>query len=135
MEPPVLSRLIVEDFPDAPSWLPRLFTILNRFMEQTIAVLDKNVSFGQNIRCREYATQVSTGPNYTSGSFDNVSFSWGRGSLPKSCRLEKITRADGQPFLGSVGTLQWTYTNENIVVTYVPGLANNAKYNLTFLAF
>lgn len=135
MQAPVPARLLVEDFQDAPSWFPRILTVLNRFMEQTIAVLDRGVSFGDNIVARRFSTTISTGASYSTGSFDTISFSWVASALPLACLVASVRNADGTPFLGSVGTPQWTYNAGNIQVSYVPGLSNSSKYTLTFLAF
>ncbi len=134
MQAPVPARLLVEDFQDAPAWMPRLLTTLNRFIEQTIQVLDGNVSFGENIFARRFATSFTTSSTYTGGDFENISFSWTGSALPLAVFIAKVQHADGSQFLGSVGTPQWVYSNGSILVTYVPGLANSTKYSLTLLA-
>lgn len=135
MKAPIPNRLLVEDFQDAPSWLGRIFSVFNRFQEQTVAVLDGSVSFGENILARRFSTSYTTSGTYTAGDFDSVAFSWTSTELPVALLLTKVQHADGTAFLGSVGTPQWVYSSGNIVISYIPGLANSTKYNFTFLAF
>jgi hypothetical protein len=135
MKPPVASRLLAEDFQDAPSWLSRLFSTLNRFMEQTIAVLDGGISFGDNILARRFSTSFTTTGTYVDGDFLPISFSWIAPVLPLAVLVVQVINSDGTPFLGSVGTPQWRYSNGAINITYIPGLDNNVKYNVSFLAF
>lgn len=135
MKPPIPNRLLVEDFQDAPTWFGRLISVLNRFMEQTIAVLDKGVSFGDNILARTFSTNFNTTAAYATGTFEPINFTWTGSDLPSSVLITRIVKADGTPFLGSVGTPQWVYNSGNIVISYIPGLAVNTRYTFTFLAF
>lgn len=134
MQAPILKRLLIEDFPNAPVWFNKLLQVLNQFMEQTVRVLSKNVSFGDNIQARSFSTTFQTPAGYAAGDFDTLSFSWAGTALPVACLITKITKDDGTPFLGTVGTPEWTF-NSNIQVTYVPGLAAGVRYNITLLAF
>lgn len=135
MQPPILRRLLVEDYQDAPSWFGRFIGVQNQFMEQTVLVLNKNVSFGDNIQARRFSTTFTTDANYLTGTFTNISFSWVSRELPLTTLIASIRHDDGTPFLGSVGAPTWTYINGNIVVSYIPGLAAGTKYNVTFLTF
>ncbi len=73
MQPPVESRLMREDYQDAPGWLDKLFFPLNRFMEQTITLFDKNITFGDNIFARQFSTTVTTDAAYATGTFEPIS--------------------------------------------------------------
>jgi len=134
-QPPVLKRFLLEDYANAPAWFGRFLQILNQFMEQTVRVLNKNVSFGDNIQSRAFDTTFQTPTGYATGSFDNLTFSWSGTSLPVACLITKITKTDGTPFLGSVGTPQWTFANTSVQVTYIPGLVAGVRYNVSLLAF
>lgn len=134
MKPPIPNRLLVEDFQDAPAWFGRLISVLNRFMEQTIAVLDRGVSYGDNILARKFSTNFTTSATYTSGNFEPISFTWNSSELPSCVLLTSVSKT-GSMFLGSAGTPQWTYNSGNIIISYIPGLAVNTRYTFTFLAF
>ena len=135
MQPPILKRLLVEDYLGAPPWFGRLLQILNQFMEQTARVLNKNVSFGDNIQARTFSTSFQTPTGYATGSFDTLTFSWSGTALPVACLITNITHQDGTPFLTSVGTPQWRYGEGAVRVEYVAGLVAGAKYNISLLAF
>lgn len=134
MRAPVPFRFLVEDYQDAPAWLGRIFTPINRFIEQTLAVLDQGVSLGENIQARKYSTNLATSSSYSSGAFDSIQFSWTYGDLPSALLITRVVHQDGTLFLGTVGTPQWVYNSGNIVVSYVPGLANSKNYTINFLA-
>ena len=135
MQPPILRRLLVEDYQDAPPWFGRLISVLNSFMEQVVLVLNKNVSFGENIQARKFSTSFTTDATYATGTFTNIGFSWISRELPLVTLIASIRHDDRTQFLGSVGTPTWTYINGNIVVSYIPGLVAGSKYSITFLTF
>lgn len=135
MQPPVLKRFLVEDYVGAPVWFGRFLQILNTFMESTVRVLNKNVSFGDNIQARAFSTNFQTPAAYATGSFDTISFNWTGSALPVACLITRITREDGTPFLDSVGTPQWRFGDGNIQIAYIPGLTAGVRYNVSLLAF
>lgn len=135
MQPPVLKRLLAEDYPNAPVWFGKLLSVLNQFMEQTARVLNKNVSFGDNIQARSFSTSFTTETNYATGAFAPIGFTWVGTSLPLSCLVTRITREDGQPILTAVGVPQWRYGDGSVTVTYIAGLQPGNKYLITLLAF
>jgi len=132
--PPILRRFLVEDYQDAPPWFGRFIQVLNSFMEQTVSLFDRNISFGDNIQARSFSTSFITPAGYAAGDFNPVSFTWGYRSLPQLVLIRSIRRDDGSPILASVGVPTWTYTNGSIVVSYIPGLTAGVKYQLALLA-
>lgn len=134
MKAPVPFRFLVEDFQDAPLWMGRLFTPLNRFGEQTIACLDGGISLSENLSTRSFSTNITTSATYTSGTFDPVTFSWPFNELPHLMMVTQIFKADNTLFLGSVGIPQWYYSSGSINIIYIPGLANSIKYVIKFIA-
>lgn len=134
MRPPIYKRLSREDFQDAPNWIDRLLLPLNQFMESTTNIFSKNISLGDNIQARSFTLNLTTSATYTTGTFEPVKFSWGGSSLPTFVQVTSITKDDGTPFLGSVGTPAWRYV-DGVVISYVPGLADSTKYSVTFLVF
>lgn len=134
MKAPVPNRLLLEDYQDAPPWFGRVLAVLNRFQEQTIAVLDGGISLGENIYARKFGTNFTTVPTYGTGTFAPISFSWNSAALPNLVLLTSVELANGTPFLGNVGTVQWNYNSGNIIISYIPGLAINTQYTFTFLA-
>lgn len=134
MRPPIYKRLSREDFQDAPNWIDRLLLPLNQFMESTTNIFSKNISLGDNIQARSFTLSLTTTASYTTGTFEPVKFSWGGASLPTFVQVTSITKDDGTPFLGSVGTPAWRYV-DGVVISYVPGLADSSKYSVTFLVF
>lgn len=134
MQAPVPFLYRVEDFQDAPDWLQRIFTPLNRFQEQTIACLDNGIQLGVNIESRRYTTDYRTSANYLTGTFQSITFSWTGPDLPSAVLLTRVQHTDQTPFLGSVGVPQWVFNGGYIVIYYLPGLAINKDYTLSFLA-
>jgi hypothetical protein len=134
MQPPVLRRLLVEDYQDAPPWFGRFLTVQNAFMEQTVSLFSKNVSFGDNIFARKFSTSFITRAGYATGDFGNISFSWLGQDNPFAVLVTSITRDDGTPIHTAVGTPVWGFSNNNIVISYISGLTAGVKYNIAFLA-
>lgn len=135
MQPPVLKRFLVEDYPNAPIWFGRFLQILNQFMEQTVRVLNKNVAFGENIQSSTFSTTFTTDAGYATGDFTPISFAWFGTALPIACLVTRIEHNDSTPFLGNVGVIQWRYGNGGLNVLYIPGLVAGTKYTVTFLAY
>lgn len=135
MRPPISRRLLLEDFQDAPTWVGKIFNVLNPFMEQVVLLFNKNISFGDNIQARSFSTSFITDASYATGSFNTLKFAWTGTSLPVCVLITSVSRDDGAQILTSVGNPTWLYGNGGINVSYVPGLAASVKYNITFLAF
>jgi len=53
MQLPVTSRLAVEDFPDQKSWIGKLLSPFNSFLQNVSYALNGSLTFGQNIQGQE----------------------------------------------------------------------------------
>lgn len=133
MRPPIQVRFSKEDYQEAPNWFGRFLQPLNQFIEQSVQVLSRNVSLGDNIQARTFTTSYTTDAAYATGTFEPIRFSWGGTSFPAAVFVTNITRDDNTTQLTSVGTPTWRFNDGSVVVTYVPGLAASTKYSLTFL--
>lgn len=133
MRPPIQVRFSKEDYQEAPNWFGRFLQPLNQFIEQTVQVLSRNVSLGDNIQARVFTTSYTTDAAYATGTFEPIRFSWGGASFPAVVLVSNVTRDDGAVQLTSVGTPTWRFNDGSVVITYVPGLAASTKYSLTFL--
>lgn len=133
MRPPIQTRFSKEDYQEAPAWFGRFLQPLNQFIEQTVAVFSRNVSLGDNIQARVFTTTFQTDAAYATGTFETIRFSWTGASLPAAVFITSISRTDGTPILTSVGTPAWRFSDGNVSITYVPGLAASTKYSITIL--
>lgn len=133
MKAPDSKRFLLEDYPDAPIWFGKFINVLNRFMEQTIQLFSGRISLGENIQSREFSTSFTTSGTYTSGDFESIQFSWNGSQLPFVLLISRIVREDGVRILTPVGVPEWRTSTQSVTVSYIAGLANNTKYQVSFL--
>ncbi len=117
---PVIRRILAENFTEV-SWMGRLASPINIFMEQTIRLFNKNLSFTDNIdgELKEFTA---------SGAYP-VNISWGRPSKPVAVWIGRVLRTDGSTVSYSAAlSLKWQFnTKGEIQIDDVVGLDDSAS--------
>lgn len=60
------QKLVVENFPDQREWISPMFSVLNKFIQDSIKVLTNGISFADNIQGKEYESDFVFVNNTTS---------------------------------------------------------------------
>lgn len=125
---PVIRRILAENFKDL-SWMPRLASPINIFMEQTIRLFNKNLNFNDNIdgELKEFTA---------SGTYP-VNISWNRPNKPVAVWIGRVLRTDGSTVSYSAAlSLKWQFnTKGEIQIDDVVGLDDSAsvQYKLVII--
>lgn len=134
MKPPVIDRLREEDIPKAPPWFKqRVLYILNRFMENVVQNLTKNITFEDNFDSQLYSDKISS-TALTSGYKFKVTTK----NNPKGLLILKIVKTTETWTNFSVAPFPlWEYQDgeegRNIVIHDILGIDSTSDYNVTLL--
>lgn len=103
-----LPNLRTEDFPSEQSWISKLFTQLNPFIQSVNLVLDNNIDYSTNIK--------SITRDYTITTFQSFSFQWTfTDSQPIDLRIVQAYK--GTQLTPTILLPAWSYDATNRVVT------------------
>lgn len=121
---PLIKRLMREDYPDQRSWIERLISPLNTFMETVSAAMDRNLTVSDNLDCQVITVTVSTG--------DSTLFSAKTRARPNGLLVWKVVTLSGSDPTAAVMPV-WTYvaSTNSIKITSWLGLAASSKYQIT----
>lgn len=112
---PRLKRIVTEDFPSEKSWIGKLLSPLNDFMESVTAALSKRLTFGENMACQIFELTFD-------GRFP-AKVSWNAQGRPLGVLLLEVRRkSDGAPPAGAV-SLPWTFNQaREVEIPSLPGV-------------
>lgn len=125
---PAIRRVLPESYKDLP-WMPRLAATINVFMEQTIGLLNRRLTFKENFES-DFFTITADG-QYP------IKWSWGLTNRPQACWIGQVVRDDGSPSTFTTAVyLNWRFNEERqIEISDIIGLddSNTKKYNVTII--
>lgn len=125
---PNIRRILSESFPDL-EWMPRLASNINIFMEQTIRLFDKNLTFGDNFDGE--VKQLTADGQYP------IKLAWGRPNKPVAVWVAGALRTNGDDVSYSAALyLKWRFNEAGqIQIDDILGLddANDKKYTITII--
>lgn len=129
MKLPQVQRILREDIPEAPSWIAKLLSPLNIFIDALYSGLNKNITHDENIDCQFRDLGFTTLSTYTSYDWDVISFTRTTKNKAKGVILLDI-RVDSDYFspITSATSLSWQEVNGKIQIEYIAGLANSTTY-------
>lgn len=130
MKPPELKRFNEGDYPNAPSWFSEFLGVLNRFMEQVVLIMSKNITIGDNVTGRYFETTFKTQADYATGGFSRIFISWPFPVKPNTVLIAQISAAS--TILTPV-SVQWIYGSRGLTITYIAGLTASTDYTVNFL--
>jgi hypothetical protein len=103
-----LPNFRVEDFPSEQSWISKLFTQLNPFVQTVNQVFDSNIDFATNIR--------SVSATYTISSFQPFSLQWPYKNNPPA-DLRIIQAQKGIQLTSCILLPAWNYDSTKYLIT------------------
>jgi hypothetical protein len=130
---PTIKRISREDYKDAPGWLDRFIFVLNEWMDSLYNALNRNLTFGDNIRSEIKTMQITAGATADLNTFKftlkNNFYVQGLILLSAKDLAASYTIITAAPQIGS-----WRYADGMVYVDSIAGLTNGHNYNITVLA-
>lgn len=114
MKLPILNKIRLEDYPEAPTWFSGVAYVLNKFMDGMWNLLNSNLSFQDNFNCQIY--------EYTSdGSVSPFLFRKTLKTKVKGVIILELYPLDGSLLTEGVFP-QWTDTSDGAIKMNIIGL-------------
>lgn len=130
MRLPLISKFRREDFPDAPSWIDRMFFILNQFMDSIYAGLKNNITFQDNIACQIKPLTFSVG---STGVLPKLQFAYTLNSKPIGVLLLQLTNTTTNALINTPISIQWSQGKGSVSIDKITGIEANNSYSVTLL--
>jgi hypothetical protein len=128
---PTIRRIMREDFRDAPAWLDRLIYPLNLFLDSVYTALNKNLTFGDNIRAQIKTYQLTAGVASTNNAFTfTTTLARPQGVILLSVIQQGSTYV---PLTEAVSIPSWRSSDGVVYIDSVTGLTAGQLYNVTVL--
>lgn len=131
---PPVRRIFREDLGgEAPSWITRLLSPLNGFLEAVYSALNKNLTFSQNFRAQIKEFSVLAGALAADNTF---SFPVEFPAKPIGLSLLQVNAGDGTPLslTAAVGvSWNWDSQSNTIQITAITGLTSGQMYQIRVL--
>lgn len=134
MKLPSLKKLLREDLKDAPEWFDVVIQAFNTLVDAVYFVLNRNVSFQDNISCIIKEIEFYTPADYDTGGFNSftVNNSLKRKIVAAICGQVKYSRIGYQPIKQAV-TLDWQELDGVVSINYVSGLESSKYYKISLV--
>lgn len=128
---PSQKKILREDLADAPDWSGRLIDPINSFMENVYQLVNKNITFGDNIAAQIYELNYRTTAAYP--VMDPVFFqSTLRTKATGLQVLQALDKTTYEPVAGPV-YVPWLDVNGSIKIYSITGLAASKSYIIRLL--
>lgn len=133
---PSVHRISKEDLKDAPSWIDRLLSPLNSFMESVYSALNGKLTFGTNIQGQFKVINLVAGAAATNNTF-TFTHTLGSNAKINGVVVVHATEVSTQAYtpVSSAVFVSWRQSGQQIVIDAITGLTNTKQYNVTVLVF
>ena len=132
---PQIRRLLTEDFNEQKSWIAKLFSPLNVFMDGVLAALSRGITIRQNMAADIKTFEIDKAPTVA----DYWPVSWSLPVPPLCVHVASVTRKDGADFtLAAAVGVQWKYDSiKGFRITNIVGVTPSTAnvYVLTLTVF
>ena len=134
MKLPSLKKLLREDLKDAPEWFDIVIQSFNTLVDAVYFVLNKNVSFQDNISCIIKEIEFYTPADYLTGGFNqiNTNNSLKRKIVAVICGQVKLSRTSYQPIKQAV-SVDWQELDGVVSINYISGLEASKYYKISLI--
>lgn len=128
---PSVRRILKEDLKEAPSWIDRLLLPLNMFLDSVYSALNKNLTFGDNVKGQFKSFTVKAGVAATDNIYEFAcSISNPQGVILLSVVQQSNTYT---PLTSAPQIASWSYSDGMIYIDSITGLTNGEKYLIKVL--
>lgn len=135
---PKLRKILKEDVKEAPKWIDKILEPVNSFMESVYGILNKNVTFTDNIACHLHTLEVSTFPEYETdkpNTFNPYRYNTTLRTRPRGLVLLAINEQSSNysPIVSAIH-INWYSDGNTIHIPFISGLKPSTDYTLTLLS-
>jgi len=128
---PSIRRILREDLREAPSWIEKLISPLNMFMDSVYTALNKNLTFGENIKGQIKSFTIEAGAASTDNVFEfPATISGPQGVILLAAVQQGTTYT---PLITSPQISSWSYSDNTVYIDSIAGLTAGEKYNIKVL--
>lgn len=131
---PAIKRVSREELKGSPDWIEPLLYAINLFMGAVYALLNRGLTFQENIRCVIAERRFTTPADYDTGTFEEFRFSTGLKNKTIGVQVLQIVALDDTPIVNAPGII-WEEINGEIRVNRITGLENSTRYTARLMAF
>lgn len=123
-----IKKIVLEEFPsEVRGWLVRLISPLNQFLEQTYQILTNGITLRDNMKQQTIDLDVAAGQVYP------IKVAYRLNERPTSVTIGHIVENNAAPGVIPVHSMQWTYVNGTLEVSF-SGLSALKAYKTTLIA-
>lgn len=128
---PSIRRIMREDFPEAPQWLERLIFPLNLFLDSVYTALNRNLTFGENVRAQIKSIQITAG---AAAINNTIAFTASISPVQGVLLLGAVQQgATYTPLTVAPTVASWRASNGMIYIDSITGLTAGVLYTITIL--
>lgn len=120
------ARIVVEDFAtEVKPAIEKLAKVLNDFMDQVSAALNRGITISDNLRAERYEFKLAAGVS-------TMSVKWSFNEKPSSITIGILTKANGTP-VSQVFSLSAVHNDRKIDLTFL-GLDGATEHKVIVIA-
>lgn len=122
------KKFLMEDFPDAPSWMPQFLSSLNQFISEVYSGSRNDITVRDNLKQEIKEIKLEN----SSGNLPlKLKLKWP--VMPKGLQIIKCHDQDGTALVGTPW-VNWSYQDGGqLVVSSITNLHPNKTYNISIL--
>ncbi len=132
---PQIRRIYTEDVINSDGTInsERLLYSINLFIENTYNILDRGITYDNNIDSQTAELTFKTSSLYTSAKqFNKVTFLIAMGGKPIGCEILNIVDVStNHQIITDPVSLAWSVNKQSIVIDFVAGLKDSTSYKMT----
>ena len=127
---PPIKRLTKEDMKEAPSWIDRLLSPLNQFLDSVYRALNGQITFGDNITAQRFTTELTAGAAATNNTFK---FTPTLNKRPEFLIWKVYEKDVNYTAIGSAVWIDWHYDGDFVQISAITGLTDTKSYIINLL--
>lgn len=133
---PTIKRILREDLPEAPPWIDKMLSPMNKFFEDVYNALNRNLSFVDNVtgQTKELTFETLAAYDGTAANWENLEFPRTLKRKPTGLLLMQIIQnEDNHTAIETAPYIDWLDENGTIKIYLITGLTASKSYTVKML--
>ncbi len=127
--PPKQGAITKDNFKEAPPWFERFLLLLNSFLTDVTAALNRGLTLRENLQTHLYEKLQITVPDSATG----IPFKNALSVVPLRVSVSQIEPVATGAAISAAWSHTWTMNGQNEVLIKFQGLTAGTKYRVTVL--